>query len=173
MRNVATLGGNVAHALPAADGTIALMCLDCRSRSGWSAGQSPRAHCLNCSSARANLPCKLARSSSVFTLPRSKPGQASCFKRIMRPQGVALAHHQLLRLARTGRRYDQRYPHRSGTGRRGAFPRPQGGNLPGRQALLPTKPLRPRWKLGRQKSNSAPAPCVPHQSIVIIWWVRC
>jgi len=28
VRNVATLGGNVAHALPAADGTIALMCLD-------------------------------------------------------------------------------------------------------------------------------------------------
>ena len=25
---MATLGGNVAHALPAADGTIALMCLD-------------------------------------------------------------------------------------------------------------------------------------------------
>ncbi|RME90801.1 MAG: hypothetical protein D6770_01720, partial [Anaerolineae bacterium] len=28
VRNVATLGGNVAHALPAADGTIALMALD-------------------------------------------------------------------------------------------------------------------------------------------------
>src|SRR3990172_9034056 len=27
VRNVATLGGNVAHALPAADGTIGLMCL--------------------------------------------------------------------------------------------------------------------------------------------------
>ena len=28
VRNVATIGGNVAHALPAADGTIALMALD-------------------------------------------------------------------------------------------------------------------------------------------------
>ena len=28
VRNVATLGGNVAHALPAADGTIALLALD-------------------------------------------------------------------------------------------------------------------------------------------------
>jgi carbon-monoxide dehydrogenase medium subunit len=30
VRNVATLGGNVAHALPAADGTIALLALDAR-----------------------------------------------------------------------------------------------------------------------------------------------
>ncbi len=28
VRNVATLGGNVAHALPAADGTIAMLCLE-------------------------------------------------------------------------------------------------------------------------------------------------
>src|SRR5512147_411804 len=30
VRNVATLGGNVAHALPAADGTIALLAMDAR-----------------------------------------------------------------------------------------------------------------------------------------------
>ncbi|HXD08581.1 MAG TPA: xanthine dehydrogenase family protein subunit M [Anaerolineales bacterium] len=90
VRNVATLGGNVAHALPAADGTIALLALDMD------------AEIANASGAR-RIPFKdlfvgpgkssLKHGEELivgFYSPLSKNGQASCFKRIMRPQGVAL-----------------------------------------------------------------------------------
>lgn len=90
VRNVATLGGNVAHALPAADGTIALLALD---------GQAEVA---GVNGAR-RVPFKelfLGPGKSVlkhgeellvgFYLRLRQSGQASCFKRIMRPQGVAL-----------------------------------------------------------------------------------
>jgi CO/xanthine dehydrogenase FAD-binding subunit len=90
VRNVATLGGNVAHALPAADGTIALLAL---AAEGEIAGIS--------GTRRVPLPgLFLGPGKSVlkhgeellvgFYLPLAKKGQASCFKRIMRPQGVAL-----------------------------------------------------------------------------------
>jgi len=89
VRNVATLGGNVAHALPAADGTIGLMCLDAQAEvAGPSGGR------------RVSMPelflgpGKSALGSGEiivgFYVDQTKPGQASCFKRIMRPQGVAL-----------------------------------------------------------------------------------
>jgi carbon-monoxide dehydrogenase medium subunit len=90
VRNVATLGGNVAHALPAADGTIALLALNAQAEVAGLSGTR-------------RLPFKelfLGPGKSVlkhgeellvgFYLPLSKDGQASCFKRIMRPQGVAL-----------------------------------------------------------------------------------
>ena len=90
VRNVATLGGNVAHALPAADGTIALLALDAQAEVADSTGTR-------------RVPFKelfLGPGKSVlkhgqellvgFYIPLSKAGQASCFKRIMRPQGVAL-----------------------------------------------------------------------------------
>jgi len=91
VRNTATIGGNVAHALPAADGTIALMALDAQAEIASLAG-------------RRRIPL-----SEVFLSPGKstlKPrgeilvgvylnlrdvGQASAFKRIMRPQGVAIA----------------------------------------------------------------------------------
>jgi CO/xanthine dehydrogenase FAD-binding subunit len=90
VRNTATLGGNVAHALPAADGAIALLALKAKavvaSRGGWvikplidlyaGPGRStlnPRQEIL-----------------VGFILPLTLPGQASAFARIMRPQGVAL-----------------------------------------------------------------------------------
>jgi xanthine dehydrogenase FAD-binding subunit len=90
VRNVATLGGNVAHALPAADGTIALLALNAQ------------AEIANFSGTRC-VPFKelfLGPGKSAlkhgeellvgFYLPLTKNHQASCFKRIMRPQGVAL-----------------------------------------------------------------------------------
>jgi carbon-monoxide dehydrogenase medium subunit len=90
VRNVATLGGNVAHALPAADGTIALLAMNAEAEVAGISGTR-------------RLPFKelfLGPGKSVlkhgqellvgFYLPLSKTGQASCFKRIMRPQGVAL-----------------------------------------------------------------------------------
>jgi CO/xanthine dehydrogenase FAD-binding subunit len=90
VRNVASLGGNVAHALPAADGTIALLALNAQAEVA-----SPSGIC--------RVPLKdlfvgpgkssLKHGEELFVgfyLPLSTPHQASCFKRIMRPQGVAL-----------------------------------------------------------------------------------
>lgn len=90
VRNVATLGGNVAHALPAADGTIALLALNAQAEVADITGTR-------------RVPFKelfLGPGKSVlkhgeellvgFYVRLTQPGQASCFKRIMRPQGVAL-----------------------------------------------------------------------------------
>jgi len=90
VRNVATLGGNVAHALPAAEGTIALTVLSAHAEVASSSGLR-------------NLPIgelflgpgktALKKGKEIlvgFYLPTIQSGQASCFNRIMRPQGVAL-----------------------------------------------------------------------------------
>ncbi|HEY2980564.1 MAG TPA: FAD binding domain-containing protein [Anaerolineales bacterium] len=116
VRNVATLGGNVAHALPAADGTIALLALDVEAeiagpfasaavlrgasrakRAG--GGESPAGISIN----SRRVPFKdlfLGPGKSAvkhgeellvgFYAHLITAGQASCFQRIMRPQGVAL-----------------------------------------------------------------------------------
>ncbi len=89
VRNVATIGGNVAHALPAADGTIALLALDTQAVIENSGGEK-------------RMPLKdifVSPGKSIlqedeilkgFILPVCANGQASAFRRIMRPQGVAL-----------------------------------------------------------------------------------
>lgn len=89
VRHVATLGGNVAHALPAADGTIALLALDAVAEV---AGMTGRRHV-----ALADLfmgPGKTALGNHEllvgFHLPLHSQGTASAFRRVMRPQGVAL-----------------------------------------------------------------------------------
>lgn len=99
VRNVATLGGNVAHALPAADGTIALTALEAQAEVAGVSGTrrmpfislflGPGKSALNKNSELIvgfYLPIILSRSEAE----RTKRHQASCFKRIMRPQGVAL-----------------------------------------------------------------------------------
>ena len=91
VRNVATLGGNVAHALPAADATIALLALDASAE-------------LATPSGRREVPIE-----SLFTGPgqvafdraetivvgfrfrERRAGEGSAFRRVMRPQGVAIA----------------------------------------------------------------------------------
>jgi CO/xanthine dehydrogenase FAD-binding subunit len=89
VRNVATIGGNVAHALPAADGTIALLSLDTQAviENANGASQIPLVDFF------------LSPGKSIlnedeiltgFLIPLGKEGQASSFRRIMRPQGVAL-----------------------------------------------------------------------------------
>lgn len=90
VRNTATLGGNVAHALPAADGTIALTALDAQAEVAGVSGTRRRPF-----TSLFLGPGKSAINKSEelivgFFLPKIKRGQASCFKRIMRPQGVAL-----------------------------------------------------------------------------------
>ena len=107
VRNVATLGGNVAHALPAADGTIALLALNAQveiASLALSGAERSR------SAVTRKVPFKELflgpGKSSIkngeelivgFYIPISKTLKvsetfrvSSCFKRIMRPQGVAL-----------------------------------------------------------------------------------
>jgi len=91
VRNTATLGGNVAHALPAADGTIALLALDAQAEIASPAGrrQVPMQQ-LFAGPGRSTLDPR-AEVLVGFHLPIHQPGQASAFRRVMRPQGVAIA----------------------------------------------------------------------------------
>ena len=90
VRNVATLGGNVAHALPAADGTTALTALDAEAE-------------VVLDGTRQWLPLRelyrgpgqslLDHSRDLllgFRVPLCGAQEGSAFSRIMRPQGVAL-----------------------------------------------------------------------------------
>jgi carbon-monoxide dehydrogenase medium subunit len=103
VRNVATLGGNVAHALPAADGTIALLALDAEAEIADSTGarRVPLSE-LFLGPGKSSL--KHGEELLVgFHLRLMKTHQASCFKRIMRPQGVALPIINLaVRISRDG-----------------------------------------------------------------------
>jgi carbon-monoxide dehydrogenase medium subunit len=107
VRNVATLGGNVAHALPAGDGTISLIALDAEAEvATMDDGRQ---------TAGANRQSPVVRRQwkpvlSLFVGPGKSAvdnhrelivqfrfraadvakGEATAFKRIMRPQGVAL-----------------------------------------------------------------------------------
>ena len=89
VRNVATLGGNVAHALPAADGTIALMCLDAEAEVAGPDG-SRRVPLLELFLGPGKSALVIGEIIVGFYVSQIKMGQASCFKRIMRPKGVAL-----------------------------------------------------------------------------------
>lgn len=90
VRNVATLGGNVAHALPAADGTIALLALDAEAEIADASGtrRVPLSE-LFLGPGKSSLKHG-EELLAGFYLPLMKAQQASAFKRIMRPQGVAL-----------------------------------------------------------------------------------
>lgn len=94
VRNVATLCGNVAHALPAADGTVALMALEAeacvvkRETSNVETEWLPLAEIFQ-------GPGKSAVDSTreMISAIRFRPSgenEASAFARVMRPQGVAL-----------------------------------------------------------------------------------
>ena len=90
VRNTATLGGNVAHALPAADGTIALTALDAQAEvAGISGTRRMPFTSLFVGPGKSAID-KTKEIIVGFYLPLSTPHSASCFKRIMRPQGVAL-----------------------------------------------------------------------------------
>jgi CO/xanthine dehydrogenase FAD-binding subunit len=90
VRNVATLGGNVAHALPAADGTIALLALNAEAEVAGISG----IRCVPFAELFLGPGKSVLKHGEEllvgFYLPLIEKGQASCFKRIMRPQGVAL-----------------------------------------------------------------------------------
>ncbi|GAB4505042.1 MAG: xanthine dehydrogenase family protein subunit M [Anaerolineales bacterium] len=97
VRNTATLGGNVAHALPAADGTIALTALNAQAEIAGRAAEHIETRRISFQDLFLGpgkstidktkelivgfyVPIKTSEVSRV----------SSCFKRIMRPQGVAL-----------------------------------------------------------------------------------
>jgi len=90
VRNSATLGGNVAHALPAADGTIALFALGAEAEiADQNNFRTVPISKLFVGPGRSSLHSQ--RELLVgFYLPLIKEKMASSFKRIMRPQGVAL-----------------------------------------------------------------------------------
>jgi len=90
VRNTATLGGNVAHALPAADGTIALTALNAVAEIAGAAGRRRMPfNSLFLGPGKSAID-KTKEIIVGFYLPTARAHQASCFKRIMRPQGVAL-----------------------------------------------------------------------------------
>jgi carbon-monoxide dehydrogenase medium subunit len=91
VRNTATLGGNVAHALPAADGTIALLAMDAQAEVATLEGcRSQPLSELFLGPGISTLDPQ--RELLVgFSMPMKIPGVGSAFRRVMRPQGVAIA----------------------------------------------------------------------------------
>ena len=90
VRNTATLGGNVAHALPAGDGSIALLALRAQAEIASLSGirETPLESLFLGSGRSALLPGQEVLVG--FYIPLKAPGQTSAFRRLMRPQGVAL-----------------------------------------------------------------------------------
>jgi xanthine dehydrogenase FAD-binding subunit len=90
VRNTATLGGNVAHALPAADGTIAMLALGAQAEvASLTGNRLVSMEDLFLGPGKSALDPKKDLLVG-FTMPLRSKGQSSSFKRIMRPQGVAL-----------------------------------------------------------------------------------
>jgi len=91
VRNTATLGGNVGHALPAADGTIALTALDAEAEVASLEGcRRVPLEQLFAGPGKSTLDPR-GELLVGFYVPLKESNQASVFKRIMRPQGVAIA----------------------------------------------------------------------------------
>jgi xanthine dehydrogenase FAD-binding subunit len=90
VRNTATLGGNVSHALPAADGTIALLALDAQAEvASLEGNRCVPSESLFLGPGKSSLDPHNELLAG-FYLPLTRPQQASAFRRVMRPQGVAL-----------------------------------------------------------------------------------
>lgn len=89
VRNVATLGGNVAHALPAADGMIALTAMDAMAviASPKGLAEIPILQLFEGPGVTALTPNQII---TCFSVRLKEKGEGSAFRRIMRPQGVAL-----------------------------------------------------------------------------------
>jgi carbon-monoxide dehydrogenase medium subunit len=91
VRNVATIGGNVAHALPAADGTIALLSLEAEALIAGPEGR--RWQPLETLFEAPGTPA-FRREYEMIVGFRFAPARSpirTAFGRIMRPQGVAIA----------------------------------------------------------------------------------
>ena len=90
VRNVATLGGNVAHALPAGDGTTSLVALNAEVEVVYK-GQRQWLPVCDVFLGPGRSLLETGRDLLLgFRFKRTGKGEATAFKRIMRPQGVAL-----------------------------------------------------------------------------------
>lgn len=90
VRNVGTLGGNVAHALPAGDGTTSLVALDARVEI-IKDGVRQWVHILDMYRGPGQSLLDSSRDILLgFEFAAATAGQGTAFNRIMRPQGVAL-----------------------------------------------------------------------------------
>jgi carbon-monoxide dehydrogenase medium subunit len=91
VRNVGTLGGNVAHALPAGDGTTSLVALDAQAEVAWADGRREWLPIVSLYKGAGVSALDSSRDVLVaFRFRPSGAGEGTAFKRIMRPQGVAL-----------------------------------------------------------------------------------
>jgi CO/xanthine dehydrogenase FAD-binding subunit len=91
VRNVATIGGNVAHALPAGDGTVSLLALDSEVELVTSQGSSWQP-LIEIFAGPGQV--KFDRTKTIlsaFRFAARQSGEGSAFHRVMRPQGVAIA----------------------------------------------------------------------------------
>ena len=91
VRNVATIGGNVAHALPAGDGTISLLALDTEVQLATAEGTSwePLIEIFR-GPGEVNFDRKKVLIAG-FRFRTKDEKEGSAFQRVMRPQGVAIA----------------------------------------------------------------------------------
>lgn len=91
VRNVGTLGGNVAHALPAGDGTTSLVALAAEAEVAWHDGGREWLPITQIFKGPGQSALDSTRDVLVgFRFLPSGEHEATAFKRIMRPQGVAL-----------------------------------------------------------------------------------
>ncbi len=90
VRNVATIGGNVAHALPAADGTLSLVALQADAEVASPEGRTWYAIEDLFAGPGQSIVNPRRELITRFQFPLARIGEASAFRRIMRPQGVAL-----------------------------------------------------------------------------------
>lgn len=90
VRNVATIGGNVAHALPAADGTLSLVALRAQAEIATVAGRQWHDITHLFLGPGRSLVDPSRQLITRFRFKLTQFGEGSAFKRIMRPQGVAL-----------------------------------------------------------------------------------
>lgn len=91
VRNVGTLGGNVAHALPAGDGTTSLTALNAEAEVAWHTGQREWLPLLQLFKGPGLSAVDSTRDVLIrFRFKASQQQEGTAFKRIMRPQGVAL-----------------------------------------------------------------------------------
>ncbi len=95
VRNMGTLGGNVAHALPAADGTVALVALEAEAQVARRTAEGQVVRTWHPITSLFLGPGRSAVDSTrelivAFRFPARRPREGSAFDRIMRPQGVAL-----------------------------------------------------------------------------------
>ena len=91
VRNVGTLGGNVAHALPAGDGTTSLVALAAEAEVAWHDGKREWLPITQVFKGPGQSALDSTRDVLVgFRFQPCAEHEATAFKRIMRPQGVAL-----------------------------------------------------------------------------------